>query len=70
MAPSSACGKFHFPTNKSKRGKEVPRSLVSLPGRCRTAGGLLFSAAEIEEFNALARECSLPEWNLADFAQA
>ena len=34
------------------------------------AGGLLFSAAEIEEFNTLARECSLPEWNLADFARA
>ncbi len=34
------------------------------------AGGLLFTAAEIQEFNALARECSLPEWKLADFKTA
>ncbi len=29
------------------------------------AGGLLFTAAEIGEFNALARECGLPEWDAA-----
>ena len=34
------------------------------------AGGLLFSAAEIEEFNILATECALPQWSLADFAPA
>ena len=34
------------------------------------AGGLLFSEAEIGEFNVLARECGLPEWNLASFARA
>ncbi len=34
------------------------------------AGGLLFSAPEIEEFNALARECGLPEWDLANFKEA
>jgi ureidoglycolate dehydrogenase (NAD+) len=28
----------------------------------RKAGGLLFTAAEIEEFNVLARECGQPEW--------
>ena len=28
------------------------------------AGGLLFSRAEIDGFNELARECSLPEWDL------
>ena len=33
------------------------------------AGGLLFSEAEIGEFNALARECSLPEWKLGAFAK-
>ena len=34
------------------------------------AGGLLFSEAEIGEFNVLARECGLPEWNLVSFARA
>jgi L-2-hydroxycarboxylate dehydrogenase (NAD+) len=34
------------------------------------AGGLLFSAAEIAEFNAIARECSQPEWDPATFATA
>jgi L-2-hydroxycarboxylate dehydrogenase (NAD+) len=34
------------------------------------AGGLLFSAAEITEFNALARECREPEWNQAGFPVA
>jgi LDH2 family malate/lactate/ureidoglycolate dehydrogenase len=34
------------------------------------AGGLLFSAAEIAEFNALAAECGLPEWKLDSFAKA
>ncbi|HEX2750254.1 MAG TPA: Ldh family oxidoreductase, partial [Verrucomicrobiales bacterium] len=33
------------------------------------AGGLLFSAAEIGEFNALARECGLPEWRLEQFVR-
>jgi L-2-hydroxycarboxylate dehydrogenase (NAD+) len=32
------------------------------------AGGLLFSEAEIGEFNVFAQECGLPAWNLADFA--
>lgn len=31
------------------------------------AGGLLFSAAEIEEFNAIGRECGQAEWRLEDF---
>ncbi len=34
------------------------------------AGGLLFSAAEIEEFNAIAAECGEQKWNQAEFAQA
>jgi L-2-hydroxycarboxylate dehydrogenase (NAD+) len=34
------------------------------------AGGLLFTAAEIDEFNAIARECGQPEWRLADFKSA
>ncbi len=33
------------------------------------AGGLLFTAAEIEEFNIIARECGQPEWNPAGFAR-
>ncbi|MDB6133124.1 MAG: malate/L-lactate dehydrogenase [Verrucomicrobiales bacterium] len=32
------------------------------------AGGLLFTAAEIGEFNAIARECGLPEWQVDRFA--
>jgi L-2-hydroxycarboxylate dehydrogenase (NAD+) len=35
--------------------------------RTAKAGGLLFSAAEIGEFNALAKECGLPEWKLETF---
>jgi L-2-hydroxycarboxylate dehydrogenase (NAD+) len=31
------------------------------------AGGLLFSGAEIGEFNVLAQECGVPAWSLADF---
>lgn len=31
------------------------------------AGGLLFSAAEIDAFNAIADECGQPRWNHADF---
>ncbi len=31
------------------------------------AGGLLFSAAEIEAFNEVAAECGQPRWNSADF---
>ncbi len=34
------------------------------------AGGLLFTAAEIAEFNVLAKECGLPEWQLEDFKAA
>jgi L-2-hydroxycarboxylate dehydrogenase (NAD+) len=30
-------------------------------------GGLLFTRAEIEELNHLAKECGEPAWNLADF---
>jgi L-2-hydroxycarboxylate dehydrogenase (NAD+) len=29
------------------------------------AGGLLFSQAEVEAFNEVARECGQPEWNVA-----
>jgi hypothetical protein len=29
------------------------------------AGGLLFSQAEVEAFNEVARECGQPEWSLA-----
>ena len=32
------------------------------------AGGLLFSAAEIAEFNTIAQECGQPEWDLNSFA--
>lgn len=35
----------------------------------RAAGGLLFTAAEIAEFNVLARECGQPEWVLTDFRE-
>ncbi|MEZ5328812.1 MAG: Ldh family oxidoreductase [Verrucomicrobiales bacterium] len=38
--------------------------------RTAKAGGLLFSRAEIEGFNELAAECSLPEWDVASLAQA
>ena len=34
------------------------------------AGGLLFSAAEIGEFNVLAAECGLPAWDLAALGKA
>jgi L-2-hydroxycarboxylate dehydrogenase (NAD+) len=34
------------------------------------AGGLLFSAAEIAEFNVIAQECGQPEWDLNSFATA
>ncbi len=34
------------------------------------AGGLLFTAAEVSEFNAIAREAGQPEWRLADFPAA
>ena len=34
--------------------------------RSAAAGGLLFSAAEVESLNELARECGQPEWNLDD----
>jgi L-2-hydroxycarboxylate dehydrogenase (NAD+) len=34
------------------------------------AGGLLFTAAEIAEFNALANECGSPEWRAGEFATA
>lgn len=34
------------------------------------AGGLLFSAAEIAEFNTIAQECGQPEWDLDSFATA
>src|ERR1039457_3231673 len=33
----------------------------------RKHGGLLFTKAEIEELNHLAKECGEPAWNLADF---
>jgi len=32
------------------------------------AGGLLFTAAEVGEFNALAKECGRPEWKLESLA--
>lgn len=35
--------------------------------RVEQAGGLLFSAAEIEAFNGIARECGEPIWDLNDF---
>lgn len=35
----------------------------------KDAGGLLFTAAEIGEFNALAEECRKPLWNTDDFAR-
>ncbi len=38
--------------------------------RTRQNGGLLFSAAEIDAFNELARECGAPEWDTASFAVA
>ena len=31
-----------------------------------SAGGLLFSHAEIDSFNEIARECGHPEWDQAD----
>ena len=34
------------------------------------AGGLLFSAAEIQAFDELARECGHPGWAVSDFATA
>ncbi len=34
------------------------------------AGGLLFSAAEIEEFNVIASECGQSQWDLASFPHA
>ncbi len=34
------------------------------------AGGLLFTEAEIAEFNAIAAECGRPQWILGDFAPA
>jgi len=51
---------------------------VFLPGqdfaaaakRTQAAGGLLFSAAEIGEFNELAREVGMQEWDLAALAKA
>jgi ureidoglycolate dehydrogenase (NAD+) len=38
--------------------------------RTAKAGGLLFSSAEIEGFNELATECSLPKWDLTSLAKA
>ena len=35
--------------------------------KCAAAGGLLFSKAEIEAFNEIARECGQPEWDAAKF---
>ena len=34
------------------------------------AGGLLFTKAEVEAFNEIARECHQPEWNLASLKTA
>lgn len=45
-----------------------PEALAA--ARTAKAGGLLFSTAEIQEFNTLARECGQPEWNLQDFPPA
>ncbi len=49
-----------------------------LPGQIEAAGaarseksnGLLFTKAEIEEFNGIAAQCSAPPWNLKDFPPA
>lgn len=38
--------------------------------RVASAGGLLFSAAEIQDFDALARECGQPRWSVAEFPVA
>ena len=38
--------------------------------RVAAAGGLLFSAAEIQDFDALARECGQPRWSVAHFPVA
>jgi L-2-hydroxycarboxylate dehydrogenase (NAD+) len=36
--------------------------------RVEQAGGLLFSAAEIQAFNEIAEECALPTWDINSFA--
>ncbi len=33
----------------------------------RDHGGLLFTAAELESFADIARDCGEPPWNMADF---
>ncbi|HOO92491.1 MAG TPA: lactate dehydrogenase, partial [Opitutales bacterium] len=33
-------------------------------------GGLLFTDAEIDAFNAIARECGQPEWNKHELSRA
>ena len=38
--------------------------------RVAAAGGLLFSAAEIQGFDEVARECGQPGWNLSEFPVA
>jgi LDH2 family malate/lactate/ureidoglycolate dehydrogenase len=38
--------------------------------RCERNGGLLFSAAEIEGFDAIAASCRQPRWRLSDFQEA
>lgn len=38
--------------------------------RVAAAGGLLFSAAEIQDFDTLARECGQPRWSVAEFPVA
>jgi hypothetical protein len=50
-------------------------SAVILPGQVEAdfarktaaAGGLLFSAAEIQAFDELARECGQPGWSPSEF---
>ncbi|MGF1449568.1 MAG: Ldh family oxidoreductase [Opitutales bacterium] len=75
-------GRFAFERSQSENLRAVLQDVLGhgneaciLPGeiehraaeRTRANGGLLFTAAEIEAFNELARECGLPEWDAAAF---
>lgn len=79
------CGAFAKGRNQAENVKAVIEDILGhgnenciLPGQIEAkwaakveqAGGLLFSAAEINAFNEIAEECGETPWDLASFKQA